>query len=214
MAGPLNVMGMAKVLTGWTGTLSVTVGATTVAITPPMRTSAIILADRVVLIADALGVAVTTFATAAGVLTWSASATMSINATGVLRTRLNLAATTTGTDLAGVGAHTDGFYPEHGMEIATMPNTSTMVTPAASGSNPPIPNMAPQSLTIGVFGTLANLWTYEDAFGGDHVWDVWRAGRYWGRLRVNDVSRQPLGASREHGRIEMRGESYLWQVPA
>ena len=214
MTAPLNVMGMAKVLGGWSGALSVTIGASTVAVTPGARTSAVILARAVAVTATSMGVTTQAYASSAGVLTWEALSSISINASGLIRTRLNLAGTTTGTTLTGAGAHTDGFYPEHGMQIRAIPQTTTTVPAAAAGAQTDVPNVAPQSLTIKAFGTLANLWTYEDAFGGDQIWDVWRFDGYWGRLRVDAVIRERFGASAEFGRLNMRGESYLWDVGA
>ena len=212
MAAPLNMMGMAKVLSGWSGSLSVTVGATTVAITPDLRTSAIILAREVARTALGLGVSTKAYATTSGVLTWEAASSISINASGLIRTRLNVDATTTGTTLVGAGVHADGFYPEHGMRIAAMPSTATVVPAAAAGAQTDIPNMAPTSLTAQVFGTLANLWTYEDLFGGDQVWDCWLVDRYFGRLRVDNVIRRRFGKSATAGRLKLECQSYLWRV--
>jgi len=205
---------MAKVLTGWSGTLSVTVGASTVAVPVELRTSAIVLADRAAAIARGMGVSVEAYATAAGVLTWSAASTISINASGVIASRMNLAATTTGTTLSGAGAHTDGFYPAHGMRIDAPSDGTGRTMPTAAGSYTTAPRREPQPVRAQAFGTMADVWTYAAAFGGDVVWDVWGFQGYWGRLRIDTVERERQGTSSENATLRLGGRSYPWQVPA
>lgn len=214
MAGPLNVVGMAKVLTGWSGSLSVTVGATTVAVPVDTRTSVIVLAQRITAVARGLGVSVEAYATAAGVLTWAAASTISINASGVIATRMSLAATTTGTTLSGTGAHADGFYPGHGMRIEAPADSTTLEAPTAAGGYTAAPVMTPRPVSLRAYGVMADMWTHAADFGGDVVWDVWGSPGYWGRLRVDAVRRDRMGKAADAASLVMSGRSYLWQVPA
>ena len=200
-------MGMAQVLAGWSGTLSVTVGATTVPIAPDARTSAIVLALAIADTGTALGAAAVAYASATGALSWESATAMRIDCSGVIRTRLNMAASTSGTKLGALGAHLDGFYPEHGMVLREAMHATTTVASIADGSGGVFGQAAARTLALEVHGTLANIWTYEAVFDADQAWDLWHGSAHAGRLRVDSVTRERLGKSHEIGRISVKGTS-------
>ena len=211
MAAPLNVMGMAKVLTGWTGSLTVTVGGVAVAVTPQASTSAIVLAMRVGDILRAFGLSGVQYASSTGVLGWDASGTFTLAATGVIATRMGLAASSTGTTVTGTGAHQDGFYPEHGMSLDVPVGSFAVVPSLADGSAAVGPLNASQSLRLTAHGDLDDIWTLEAAFNTDQPWDLWAAGVHRARLKVNSVSRERVGlgvSASPVGRLSIQATSY------
>ena len=89
MASGSRSIGLAKVLTGWTGSLTVTVGATAVGIVPSEPTSAIELAGRIDVVLSALGAQpYGADASAAGVISWRAAGSFTLAASGVIQSRL------------------------------------------------------------------------------------------------------------------------------
>jgi len=211
MAAPLNVMGMAKVLTGWTGSLSVTIGGVTVPITPRATTSVIELAERVGDVLRGFGLSGIQYATSAGVLQWEATGAFTLAATGVIATRMNLAASTTGTTVTGAGAHADGFYPGIGMSLAEPIGSTTVVPALANGAATVGSLMASQSLRLVAHADLDDIWTLEAAFNTDQPWDVWAAGVYRGRLKVDSVTRERMGrgvSASPVGRLRISATSY------
>ena len=207
MGAPRNVMGLAQVLTGWSGTLSVTVGATTVPIVPATRTSAIVLARAIATTASALDAAAVAYASSTGVLSWESAISMRIDCAGVIRTRLDMAASTSGTKLGALGAHLDGLYPEHGIQLREAMHATTTVASIADGSGGVFSQASTRALSLEIHGTLANVWTYEAAFSADQVWDLWHGSTQAGRLRVDSVTRKRLGKSPELGRLNVKGTS-------
>lgn len=214
MADGSRNIGLAKVLTGWTGTLSVQVGATLVPITPSEPTSAIELAMRVDIVLSALGAQPVGVRADGGVLSWSAGVSFTLAATGVIQSRLNVAASTTGTTVTGAGAHADGFYPAQGMLVRSPLFASSTASPMSDGSaaGNPLPMVA--TVSIEAHDTLSNLWTLEDDFSSDQLWDLWAGGGYRGRMRINSVKRNRLGKDARSARLLMQGESIFERGPA
>ena len=209
-----RAIGLAKVLTGWTGSLTVTVGGVPVGITPSEPTSAVELAVRVDTVLTALGAQPHGVQVSeAGVLVWSAVASFTLAATGVIQTRLNVAASTTATTVTGAGVHADGFYPARGMSIdSPMMATSQATTMAdAAGSTGALAAVSSARLTAN--DTLQALWAFEDDFGTDQLWDLWAGGYYRARLRIEQVTRERLGTSAEAGRLSMQAAGVFERGP-
>ena len=215
MASGSRSIGLAKVLTGWTGSLTVTVGATAVPIVPSEPTSAVELALRVDVVLGALGASpYGASVSAAGVITWRAVSSFTLAATGVIRSRLNVAASTTGTTVTGSGAHADGFYPARGMlvESPMVASSTTMSVSDGAGAINPLPMTSTVSLEV--HDTLANIWAHEASFNTDHMWDLWAGGVYRGRLRVEDANRSRIGISAEHAALRLSCVSVFERGPS
>lgn len=215
MADGSRAIGLAKVLTGWTGSLTVTVGATAVPIVPAEPTSAIELALRVDLVLGALGAQpYGASVSEAGVLTWRAVSSFTLAATSLIQSRLNVAATATGTTVTASGAHADGFYPSRGMLVGSPLFTCSTVRSVADGSGAlnPLPLVTDLSLTVQ--GTLSELWALEDDFGADQMWDLWAGGTYRGRLRIDSAQRRRLGQSAEHGKLSLGASAIFERGPS
>ena len=215
MASGSRSIGLAKVLTGWTGSLTVTVGATAVGIVPSETTSAIELAGRIDVVLSALGAQpYGADASAAGVISWRAAGSFTLAASGVIQSRLGVAATATGTTVTGTGAHAGGFYPAQGMLVDTPLLASSTAQPMAdaSGGIGALPSVA--RVAVEAHDTLAYLWAFEAEFGGDLMWDLWAGGRYRGRMRIDDVKRSRLGKSAERATLSLSGAAIFERGPA
>jgi len=186
-------MGMAQALTGWTGDLSVTIGATEVEITPRPTTSAIELAIRIGDVLRGFGLSGIQYASATGVLVWEASSTFTVEATGVIASRMNLAASTSGATVTGAGAHLNGFYPGHGMSVVAPLLPFAEVAPMADGAHAPGLLSRATPVRLRAFSELSDVWALEAAFGTDQPWDLWALGEWRGRLKVSSVVRQRVG---------------------
>lgn len=208
MPGTYRAAGMAKALTGWTGAITVTVGGTasTVAIAEPASAIEVALQIDQTLMAlgaTALGVSVSD----AGVLQWSALSSFTLAATLNSATRLNIPASTTGQTVTGSGAHADGFYPSGGLMIRDpFIASSTATSVANSIGNTGVQPMS-KSITLEAHADLSEIWTLEDDFSDDQLWDLWTGGRFRGRLRVLRVNRERLGKSAELARLTLDAET-------
>lgn len=208
-----RVMGLAKVTSGWAGSLSVTVGAATVAVGFEPITSPIVVAHYVAATVASFGITVETYANQLGHIYWQASSDFSYTASGAVRTKMNLAASMgPGTLLAGSGAHQDGVYPTMGMKISEPMLASSNVPALADGSGSPGIMPETQRLGIDIFGSAAEMWTREAEFAAGDLWDVWAANRYIGRLRIEDVQRvregRLAGGVGVMQRLRVQGTSY------
>lgn len=207
-------IGLCKVLTGFTGSLSVTVGATTVPISPKEPTSAVELAFRVDQVLAALGAQPYGLRISeTGVFTWSAVTSFTLAATGVIQTRLNVAASTTGQTVTGAGAHADGFYPGEGMLLRSPLLDTQRARALSDGSGATMVQPMPAQTEILVHDTLANIWSLEGTFSADQLWDYTSASQYQGRLRVNAVKRRRLGRTAEHAELRLDAQSIFDRGP-
>ena len=201
-------IGLAKVLTGFTGSLSVTVGGNTVAISPEEPTSAVELALRVDQVLAALGAGPYGLKiSTTGVFTWSAQNSFTLAASGVILSRLNLAASASGTIVTSLGPHQDGFYPANGMIVRSPFLDSTTAKPIADGSNAPTLRPVPTDTQILVHADLSDLWTLEDDFNADQLFDYHSGSSFQGRIRVLGVKRVRDGKLHTLAHLRLEGQA-------
>lgn len=207
-------IGLCKVLTGFTGSLSVTVGGTTVAITPEEPTSAVELAFRVDQVLAALGAGPYGLQiSTAGVFTWSAVSSFTLAASGVILTRLNLAASASGTVVSSLGAHQDGFFPGNGMIVRSPFLSTTRPNSIADGSNAPTVRPTPTKTEILVQADLSDLWTLEDDFSADQLFDYHSGSSFQGRIRVVAVRRVRDGKLHTQAFLRLEAQAVLDRGP-
>ena len=207
-------IGFAKVLTGFTGSLSVTVGSSTVAITPTEPTSAVELAFRVDQTLAALGAGPYGLRiSAAGVFEWSAVSSFTLAASGVIKTRMNLATTASGTSVTSAGAHADGFYPSNGMIVRSPLISTTSPAPIADGSNAPTLRPVPTQTEVLVHANLSEIWGLEHDFDGDQLFDYHSGSSYQGRLRITSAVRVRDGKSHELAHLRLQAQAILDRGP-
>ena len=207
---PVRAMGMAKVSSGWaSGNLQLTVGSSTTSVPLDDVSSAIVMATRVAAVLRGLGLTVTPYATEAGVLAWSCSGSFAYSASGVIQSRLGLASTASGSHVFGTGAHYQGWYPEHGMRI--MGSAALFTEDAltvADGSASTGPQLGGDALRLEAHASIAQIWQLEDDFTSGDAWDLWAAGRWRGRLRVENVERMRLGKTATHAKLSIDARTH------
>tara|TARA_R100001510_G_scaffold14607_1_gene11926 strand:+ start:12359 stop:13006 length:648 start_codon:yes stop_codon:yes gene_type:complete len=215
MATDDRSIGFCKVLTGFTGSLTVTVGASTVAITPEEPTSALELAYRIDQVLSALGAnPLGLKISAEGVIAWSASSVFTLAASGNLATRINLAASATGSTVSTLGPHADGFYPAEGMIVRRPFLASTSQPPIADGSSATMIQPVPTKTEIIVQGSMSDLWSLEDDFSADQLFDYQSGSVFQGRLRVLSVKRVRDGRLHTRGHLRLEGQAVFDKGPA
>lgn len=166
---------LAKVSSGWTGTLTVTVGAATATVTPRSRTSALRVLERMVYEARRVhGEAFVAYVdSAAKFVVEMKGTTFSIAATGTTATKTGLTATQSGSDGYTFPTVTpDAIVPRYGARLsvamaqrskgATMLSGGTGYTKAAKS--------ATGNLTL--FDTLASASTFADTLSSGGTYDV------------------------------------------
>ncbi len=165
---------LAPVVDGWTGALTVTVGATVATITPRARTSALRVLERVVYEARRVhGEAFVAYTTAAGKFTVEMPSTFSIAATGTTATKTGLTASQ-----SGASAYTfpdvvaDGIVPAYGARLRT--RAAGRETGAALLSGGLGFNKGHESIggALALFDTLANSSTMADTLASGGTYDV------------------------------------------
>ena len=204
-------MGLAKVSSGWaSGNLQVTVGSETTSVPLQSITSAVEMSMRLAAVLRGLGLTVTPYATEAGVLAWSCSGTFAYSASGVIQSRLGLASTASGSHVFATGAHYDGWYPEHGLRLlAPLALATGPASPVADGSRCTGVQLGSSVVRLEAHASLAQIWALEDDFAADAVWDLWAAGRWRGRLRVEGVERVRHGKTADHAYLRIKARSYF-----
>lgn len=205
MANPL-VSGLAIVRSGWTGSISVTVGASTVTHTPTDPTSAAEVMVRLAQRASrAFGAAWEAFPTEAGVLTLSASAAFTLAASGTTAARTGFASGpyASATERPADGAHEDGIYPSVGLTYSGSHLVGqTRATAMATGAAATMPVRGDSAGTLIVHGAHAELVALQATLeGGALTYDVWSGGRLEGRVRIGQARRE--ARSQKPGMVQL-----------
>ena len=202
---------LAPVVDGWTGAVTVTVGATVATVTPRARTSALAVLERVVYEARRVhGAAFVAYTTAAGEFTVEMPATFAIAATGTTATKTGLTATQSGADAYTFpDAVVGGIVPAYGARVRS--RTAGRDTGAAllAGGLGFTRGIQKSAGSLALFDTLANSSTMADtlAAGGTYDLAVLRTDNATNitalaRLRVAGSSVQRWTELGSSGRVE------------
>lgn len=185
--------GLAKVLGGWTGTITITVGSDSVQVEPSSmgsgRESAIsVLLKAVQTAREDLGGVWEVYPNASGQITVSASVTFNLVATNLTGTRTGFT-THTGVSSVTGSAHASGSYP-FAVRFDGIPNTRTggRIASDGSGSLPQIWQSTTHTITI--VDTWANVRGFETTLlpvGSFYTFDIWVSGIGLGRYIVTSA---------------------------
>lgn len=197
--------GLAKVASGWTGSITVTVASVDAVVVPDARTSAaeLLAALRaacerthggtwdVYVGEDSVGVV--------GVVGLSSSLTFTLAITGTTAARLDWAAASSVTSVTGAVVHFGAYYPAHGLNWGTGGAPDALGSPSSDGANAGSPRQTTGSRSLVAWDTYEASWAAEADIAG--VYDVWSvstlttgpAPRVHARVRVGSWSRAPLG---------------------
>ena len=189
MAVVEHAPGWAEVTNRWTGSVSATIGATSATITPTVDSAAsvwIALVEKCKLIHGGTWEG---WATDAARLEISHTASFTLTASGNTQTRLNLAASASGTLISSIGPHERGYYPTGlGFEGYNLRKQGGAAAADGSGAVPLI--WDPGQATLQVFDTWAfnyDLLSELNAIGDLYKMDIWIGGRGLGRYVVESA---------------------------
>lgn len=178
---------LARVLTGWTGTIAYDDG-TSVAVTPYTRESAASLIARLAhAVLVATGVTLTISVSSSGVITLTGTATFDLTVTSNTATRTGLTGSYTGaTTYTAAGAYTGAYVPAYGLRLNGMmlATSRTSLVGDGTGGVSPIQEAAGGRLVV---------WDDEIGYptlGDEH--DVWHDGRLFGRVAIEGARLTPL----------------------
>ena len=185
---------------GWTGNVTVTIGAVSATITPSNDSAAsvwIALVNKCELLH---GGSWEGWSTSASKLVIAHSSSFTITATGTTQTRLGLAASTTGTEVAGTSAHFRGTYPI-GLSFEGYNKIKEDGVAAADGSGATPLIWKTGGASIQVFDTWQNNYDTQGtimAAGDIFTGDIWMGGRSFGRYFFDSVRLSKKGKMVDH----------------
>lgn len=184
-----HIPGLAEVFGSWSGNVAVTIGATAVTISPNDDSCASVWVRLVEQCALTHGGSWYGWVDSDKRLVIETAASFTITASGSTQTRLNLAASFSGTRARGVGAHVGGFYPL-GFGFTGFDRMESDGAAAADGSGATPLIWKSNRATATFLDTWANVydWNAELVPSGDLLSvDVWMGGREFGRFVVDDA---------------------------
>ena len=187
--------GLAAVTSGWTGTATVTIGATVVTVTPRERTSPVEVVRDLVRAAERIhGGTWKWWADAAGKLVVTSTLTFALAGTGNTDDRLGFTGTYTGapTYTAAV-AHDGAIYPSTGLRLDGADGVARGGAVGATGANVMAITRQEQGGKLLMYGAFDELVGLVDTFEGAGTWDVNLAGIWAARIRVTGVARNAWG---------------------
>ena len=196
MANVLYNPGFSQVYGNYGGSVSVPIGATSATITPTRASAASIWMDLVALATVTHGAQFEGFVNDSGALVIQTTGdSFTLTASANTQTRLNLAASATGTSITGSGAHQGGLYPT-GFKFSGfyLSKGKTKGSAAGDGANPLV--WGTDNGTVEILDTYENIWNYHETVypSGDlYVADIWMGGRSFGRYQITNASMQRPG---------------------
>lgn len=182
---------LAEVKTGWTGTIALTYGGTTVTITPRTRESVASLLARLVagaLLETGLALSVVV-STNDPFLTISAASFFDLALTGTCETRTGMAGGSATSITSESSA--DVYCPIYGIELDGDELSASAGRAVSSGAYANRGASDAARATVTIYTTYADAWVQEAALQG--VYDVWLDGRVLGRFRIDQWTRTRRG---------------------
>jgi hypothetical protein len=206
-----QVTALAKVVSGWTGTITVTVGAASAAFTPAARSSAFevmtALGLEVVRVFGTVGHAA--WVTPAGVFEMVGPSTFSVAATGTTMGRLGMTGTLSGAaSYTFPSTYTGGVLPDYGLRAKSPMVTVDDGAATSTGATGRTGQLKSGSARLFVFDDFADVFTLSADLDQGETYDahVWRDDDWPPivRLRVRSVHVVRWGRSNDKARIEAR----------
>ena len=197
------VSGLAKVTSGWTGTLAIGNGS----VVAFGRESAISLILRGVASAARANPPAEDWSVSvdsSGVLTvaYTGGGTFGIACSGTAEGRLNMTSSLSGAaSYTFDGPHTGAVYFTRGLMLSSAGGRIARgVAITGDGSGGGIPTPAGTSATLTIHDTYANIWGYESTLSG--VYDCWVDGVRLPRIRIAGTSRAKLGRGQDQVQLD------------
>lgn len=185
--------GLHEVLTGWTGTITITVGAVDAITTPRQRESAVSLMLRAFARATQIhGTGWTIEDDGSGAWDLSFTSTFSLTATLVTETRLAFGGLSGSSSYSSAGDFEGDYWPTHGMAISGLEGAQTQGLVTASGSDAFSGMLTATPLTVTAWDTFAGSYNLVEDISG--VYDLWLSGqRRYTRLHIPSWTRRDVG---------------------
>lgn len=183
-----HVSGLAQVTSGWSGTLTTTVGAVTATLSPPLRTSAAEVARELARLSQRThGGTWQAWVTSAGKLVVEASLAFGLNATGFCATQTGYSAGpyASATSVEATDAHPGGVYPAGGVGADIGGTSLPLGVALGDGSSVALGVLSYASGGLVLEDDHASLMALLPALATGTTWDVWDGGRIEGRVRLS-----------------------------
>ena len=196
MANVEYIPGLAQVFDSWSGNVAVTIGATTVTVTPTKGSCASVWVELVEQCRLTHGGNWNGWVDSDKHVVIQHSSSFTITASGSTQTRLNLSASYSGVRARGVGPHVGGFYPL-GFGFTGFDRMESDGAAAADGSGATPLIWKSNKATATFLDTWANIYDWHDDLvpSGDILEvDVWMGGREFGRYVVDDARTNRLSS--------------------
>ena len=206
-----KVTALAKVVSGWTGAVTVTVGAATASVTPAARTSAFevmtTLGTELARVFGATGHGA--WVTSAGVFQMVGPATFSVAATGTTLGRLGMTGTLSGAaSYTFPSAYTGAVVPDYGVRAKSQLVTLADGAASSTGATGRAGELKSGSASLFAFDDFSDVFTISANLDQGETYDahVWRDDDRppLVRLRVRSVHLIRWGRSNDKARIEAR----------
>lgn len=186
---------LARVLTGWTGTIEVD-GVT---VTPRTRESVCSLMARVV--HDVLvqaGRRITIDISDAGVLTIASTSSFDMTLTSGVETRTGFTAGpySGASSYTAASGYSTAYVPARGLRVEGALLATTRGSVVGDGSGASAPRRISTSTRLVIWDDQLQMPTWAA-----HDWDVWHGERWFGRFVVESARRVPLGSLRSTDNI-------------
>lgn len=186
---------LARVLTGWTGTIEVD-GVT---VTPRTRESVCSLMARVV--HDVLvqaGRRITIDISDAGVLTIASTSSFDMTLTSGVETRTGFTAGpySGASSYTAASGYTTAYVPARGLRVEGALLATTRGSVVGDGSGASAPRRISTSTRLVIWDDQLQMPTWAA-----YDWDVWHGERWFGRFAVESARRVPLGSLRSTDNI-------------
>ena len=203
--------GLAQVVTGWTGSVSIVIGSVTSTVTPDERDSVV----RVVLqlaadTAKGTGSSVQAWSDASGQLRiYSSLGTWRLVSSGTTKDRLVSPASdifNAGETWQAATPHLDGYYPARGLAVRGAPVAFTTSSASSEGAYSGANVLGSSSVTFTGYDEITAQWADELTLSEGSVWDYWRDGFFVFRSRLGMTTRSRWGALGSEARIRAQAD--------
>ena len=206
-----KVSALAKVVSGWTGTITVTVGAASASYTPKSRTSAFEviteLGDELVRVSGAVGLGA--WVTSSGVIQMVGPSVFSVAATGTTLGRLGMTGTLSGAaQYTFPSAYTGALLPDYGVRAKSRLIDVDDGAATTTGATGRAGALKSGGATLFAFDGFSDVFTITADLDAGETYDahVWRDDDRppLVRLRVRSVSVLKWGKTNQNIRVEAK----------
>tara|TARA_R100000655_G_scaffold24510_1_gene49608 strand:- start:7233 stop:7889 length:657 start_codon:yes stop_codon:yes gene_type:complete len=206
-----RVTALAKVTSGWTGTLTVTDGASTAIVTPKDRTSAFeVMTTLGAEIVRVFGVTThNAWCTSSGIFQMTGPSTFSVTGTGTTEARMGLSGALSGaSEYTFPGAYTGAVIPGYGLRTKSPMVSVSDGSATSTGANASTGGAKSSGASLFAFDDFSGVFTISASLDQGETYDahIWRDDDRppLVRLRVRSVSIRRWGVANNQARIEAR----------